>query len=319
MTVSDHTVAVVGCGLVGRSWIIAFARAGFTVNAYDHEPEALVAAVAEIRQALDNLAQLDLLNGHTADQLLKQVRCCDRLDQAVTGSIYIQENTSESIAVKQSVFEQIDCKAPASAIIASSTSALLPSQFTAGLDHPERCLVAHPLNPPHLIPAVEIVPSAQTSDEAVQVTMNILGLADQRPILVRRETEGFLMNRLQGALLDEAFAIVEDGIATPNDVDIAVKDGLARRWSFMGPFETIDLNAPNGVRDFIDRYGAAYDNIGKHRSSRHSWNDKLTDDITRARRDLLPADQIRARQDWRDRRLASLAAYIERASKELGE
>lgn len=120
------------------------------------------------------------------------------------------------------------------------------------------------------------------------------------------------MNRLQGALLDEAFAIVSEGLATADDVDIAVKDGLARRWSFMGPFETIDLNAPNGIRDFIERYGPAYESIGKSRTRHQSWSRIAAEDVIRARRASLPADNIAERQAWRDRRLASLSAYFSR-------
>ena len=151
--------------------------------------------------------------------------------------------------------------APADAVLASSTSALLPSSFTEDLDGRHRCLVVHPINPPYLIPAVEIVPSPWTDAGTMERTTAVM--MQGRPCAHRDEAEldGFVMNRLQGALLEEAFRLVADGYASVEDVDIGVRDGLALRWSFMGPFETIDLNAPGGVRDYVERYQGIYERL----------------------------------------------------------
>lgn len=315
----NRKVGIIGCGIVGRSWAVSFARAGFEVRVFDRDRATAISAEAALRLSLEQLERIDMLDGQRVEEVFGRISVGEDLKHTVEGSDYIQENTPEAVPVKIEVFAELDKHAPPDAIIASSTSALLPSQFAIDLTHPERCLVAHPLNPPHLIPAVELVPSPVTSKDAIQKAMSILRAAGQKPLLVQREIEGFLMNRLQGALLDEAFAMVAEGYATPEDVDIAVKDGLARRWSFMGPFETIDLNAPNGMSDFISRYGEAYASIGKQRPSRHDWGGDVAARIVAARRRELPAEAIPQRQEWRDRRLASLAAYMKKTSDELGE
>ncbi|MEM7711692.1 MAG: 3-hydroxyacyl-CoA dehydrogenase, partial [Pseudomonadota bacterium] len=264
-------VAIVGAGLIGQSWAIAFARADHPVALYDRDPRALTVALDSLGGQLDVLVRHDLLCGRDAASVARKVRRADTLADALDGAVHVQENTPEDLEIKCAVFAELDAAAPADAIIASSTSALLPSRFTADLSGADRCLVAHPLNPPHLIPAVEIVPGPETTREAVARTRTLLERIGQSSIETTREVEGFIMNRLQGAVLDEALALVDRGLATPADIDRAMRDGLARRWAFMGPFETIDLNAPGGVGDYMDRYADAYAEIGRDRPRRAPW------------------------------------------------
>ena len=136
---------------------------------------------------------------------------------------------------------------------------------------------------------------------------------------MKREIDGFLMNRLQGALLEEAFRLVAEGYASVEDVDVGVREGLAMRWSFIGPFETIDLNAPAGVRDYARRYQGIYERIFASPPSRADWSGPVMDTIEAERRKLLPADRLEERQAWRDRRLMALAAHKRRAAKDLGD
>ena len=143
-------------------------------------------------------------------------------------------------------------------MLASSTSAILPSAFTEALKGRARCLVVHPINPPYLIPAAEVVPAPWTDAAVVERAAAFLRAAGHAPIVMKREIDGFVMNRMQGALLEEAFRLVAEGYASVEDVDIGIREGLALRWSFMGPFETIDLNAPGGVRDYAERYQQIY-------------------------------------------------------------
>ena len=166
------------------------------------------------------------------------------------------------------MFARLDAAAPPDAVLASSTSAILPSAFTEGLKGRARCLVVHPINPPYLIPAAEIVPAPWTTPEAVERTAELLRAAGHAPIVMKREIDGFVMNRLQGALLEEAFRLVAQGYASVEDIDVGIRDGLALRWSFMGPFETIDLNAPGGVRDYVERYQGIY---SRHFSGSSQW------------------------------------------------
>jgi L-gulonate 3-dehydrogenase len=137
--------------------------------------------------------------------------------------------------------------------------------------------------------------------------------------MMKRELDGFVMNRLQGALLEEAFRLVAEDYASVEDVDVGLREGLALRWSFMGPFETIDLNAPGGVRDYVERYERIYSAIFPTVQWRVDWNGTVMDKIEAERRSQLPPDQLRARQAWRDRRLMALAGHKRRAAREFGE
>jgi L-gulonate 3-dehydrogenase len=221
--------------------------------------------------------------------------------------------------VKRRVFAKLDALALRSAVLASSTSAILPSRFTEALPGRERALVVHPINPPYLIPAVEIVPAPWTDAAVVEGTAALMRSMGHAPIVMKREIDGFVMNRLQGALLEEAFRLVAEGYASVEDVDIGIRDGLALRWSFIGPFETIDLNAPGGVRDYANRYQGIYEQIFPSSQWRADWSGPVMDAIEADRRKRLPADRLAARQVWRDRRLMALAAHKARADEDIGE
>lgn len=305
-------VAIIGAGLIGQSWAIAFARAGHPVAMFDPDGDALRGAHRAIAESCRTLSRLDLLGGRQADSVLKDITPVDDLETAVATAVHVQENAPEDPTVKRDVFAAIDAASRPDAVIASSTSALLPSELARGLKGAHRCLVAHPLNPPHLIPAVEIVPGPQTSPDVVVATETLLRAIGQNPVKVTREVEGFVMNRLQGALLDEAFAMIQQGLASVEDIDIAMRDGLARRWVFMGPFETIDLNAPGGITDFIDRYGPAYERIGAHRPNRPAWRGALRKTVADARAGV----DRKARSTWRDDRLAALARFLTSAGSD---
>ena len=179
----------------------------------------------------------------------------------------------------------------------------------------------HPINPPYLIPAAEVVPAPWTSAEVVERTRAFLIAAGQAPIVMKRELDGFVMNRMQGALLEEAFRLVADGYATVEDVDIGIREGLALRWSFMGPFETIDLNAPGGVRDYVERYQGIYERLFPQMQRRVDWAGECSRRSRRDRREKLPQEELVERQVWRDRRLMALAAHKRnrRGARTIGE
>lgn len=312
----DCAVAIVGTGVIGQSWAIAFLRAGCRVRLFDDMPGVAAAAMEKIRQTLVDSTAGNLPPGMPIDAVLAHLECAESLDEVVAGVVHVQENTPERLELKQRVFAALDEITGPDAVIASSTSALLPSSFMAGLRGSHRCLVAHPLNPPHLIPAVEIVPSPETSYESLIATQRLLTSIGQKPVILKREIEGFIMNRLQGALLDEAFLLFARGYASIEDIDTAMCDGLARRWAFMGPFETIDLNAPGGVANFIARYGAAYAEIGRERPGRVAWTGELAEAVIAARRSVLSESDLPTRAAWRDARLAAIAAHMQSCNDE---
>ena len=279
-------VAVVGSGLIGRAWAITFARAGHEVALWDQDGEAPKRAIEFIASVTPDLAANDLLRGESPQDVLKRVRVETTLATALADADHVQENTFERLDVKKAIFADLDRLAPQNAVIASSSSAILPSLFTEQLPHRHRCLVIHPINPPYLIPAAEVVPAPWTSPEIVQRARDFLVAAGQSPIVLKRELDGFIMNRMQGALLEEAFRLVADGFANTEDVDIGIREGLALRWSFMGPFETIDLNAPGGVRDYVERYQGMYSTLFAQMQRRVNWSGPVLTQIERERRGI---------------------------------
>jgi 3-hydroxyacyl-CoA dehydrogenase len=195
-------------------------------------------------------------------------------------------------------------------VLASSTSALLPSAFSEGLAGRHRCLVVHPLNPPYLIPAAELVPAPWTSPGTLERTAALLRKAGHAPIVMKREIDGFLMNRLQGALLEEAFRLVADGYASVEDVDIGLRDGLALRWSFMGPFETIELNAPGGIPDYCARYAASLNRMVKSSEGLgNPFGEDVVAEVMREWPGTQTPERVKHLSDWRDTRLAALQAH----------
>ncbi len=249
-------VAVVGAGLVGRAWAIVFARAGWEVAAWDTDRATLAKLAAAIAADCAELARHGLIDnpGETA----ARVRVAGSLADALDGVGLVQENGPESPTIKRAIFAELDRLAPKDAILASSTSAIVASDFTAELAGRARCLVAHPVNPPHLVPLVELCGAPWTAPETMKRARAIYAGVGQVPVTVNVEVEGFVLNRLQGALLAEAFRLVGDGVISPADLDCTLKDGLGLRWSFMGPFETIELNAPGGLADYCARYTGFY-------------------------------------------------------------
>lgn len=307
-------IAIVGAGLIGRAWAIVFARAGRRVVLHDVTPEALDAALATIRTSVDDLKAFGLVEEETA-AVVERVRPEPDLAGALAGAGYVQECGPEVLEQKRALFARLDELAPDNAVLASSSSGFPTSSFADGLERRERCLVAHPVNPPYLVPLVEISPAPFTSPEVVKKAHTLVSEVGQQPILVQREIDGFILNRLQGALLNEAFRLAEDGFASPEDIDKAVSYGLGLRWSFMGPFETIELNAPGGIADYMRRYGEMYYAMARSQADPRPWGPELVARLETARREVLPQAGLAERQAWRDRRLMALAAHKRKAAK----
>ncbi|OAZ96312.1 3-hydroxyacyl-CoA dehydrogenase [Halomonas sp. G11] len=300
-------IGIIGAGLIGRAWAIVFARSGMTVRLYDVDANALDQARDAIRQSLQDLHQVGLIEDVEAPLSLIQTE--SDLAHSMMGVEYVQECGPEDVAAKRRIYTELESVVTPDTVLASSTSGIAASRFTDHLKHPERCLVAHPVNPPYLIPLVEVVPSPATSEASVNRTMQLMEEAQQTPILVRKEIQGFILNRLQGALLNESLRLFRDGYVSAEDLDKTVKHGLGLRWSFMGPFETIDLNAPNGVVDYGDRYGPLYRDVDRQRGDDDPWDVATLAALGQERREQLPSEGLAKRQAWRDRRLMALMAH----------
>ena len=251
-------VALIGCGLIGQSWAVSFLRAGFDVSLFDPVEGVTVQAKENIKAKLSDLQNHGLLENKNISDYLNKIHLARDISQAVGGSIYVQESGPEDLDIKKELTKNIDAATSDDIPIASSTSGIPTSLYASDVQGKYRCLVAHPINPPHLIPAVEIVPAPFTSEAITQNVKEIIISIDKEPLELKKEIPGFVVNRLQGALLSEAFNLVKDGISTAEDIDKAISQGLGLRWSFMGPFQTIHLNAPEGIAGYVERYEKMY-------------------------------------------------------------
>ena len=303
--------AVIGAGLIGRAWAMVFARAGWNVAITDTSELARSAALGLIEEALADQARHGLVDD--AKAALARIKVAATLGEAASGVDLVQECGPETVDAKIALFSELDLVAPPHAILASSSSAIVASKYTEGLKGRARCLVAHPVNPPHLVPIVELCPSPWTSPETMATARRIYDEIGQVPISMTREIEGFILNRLQGALLAEAFRLVEDGYVSAEDLDKTIAHGLGLRWSFMGPFETIDLNAPGGIGDYCDRYTGFYKRLAAEPAIPAVYEKSATDKIVAGwGAGAKPGAQHAAKTRWRDEQLAALAAFKRR-------
>ena len=303
----NERIGVVGAGLIGRAWAIVFARAGCGVAIHDADSQALQACQTLLRDNVADLVEHGLI-GEAPDAVLARIEPVSTLAEAVQGAALVQENVRETLEVKLAIFAEMDRLAAADTILASSTSWIPASAFSAGLAGRERIMVAHPVNPPYLVPLVELSPAPWTSPRAVARARDLFARAGQSPVLLRKEITGFLLNRIQGAVLNEALNLYAEGYASVEDLDKVMKDGLGMRWSFMGPFETIDLNAPAGVADYAARYGPTYREVSRQQTA-NEWHPEVLARIEGERREMLPAEQLAERSRWRDNRLMALVAH----------
>ncbi len=307
-------IGVVGAGLVGSGWAIVFARAGHSVRIYDASAKQRGATRDRIAENLEDLKTFELIDA--VNPIMERIEIVDQLEDVVTDVAYVQESVLEKTDIKREVYAAIDQSIGPDTPVGSSSSGIPASAFTEECQHRRNYLVAHPVNPPYLVPVVELVPAPWTEPEVLERVDSLMSEAGQVPVRVHGEVEGFVLNRLQGALLREAWALFDEGYASAADIDRTVSHGLGLRWSFMGPFETIDLNAPGGVRDYADRLGNLYLSIAQSRTEPKAWDDGLIKRVEKERRESLPLADLPSRCIWRDRRLMALAAHKQRNGSE---
>ncbi|WP_431510907.1 3-hydroxyacyl-CoA dehydrogenase NAD-binding domain-containing protein [Variovorax sp. DAIF25] len=235
-------VAVVGTGVIGASWTAYFLAQGLDVNATDPSPGAEERLRQAVAQHWPTLERFGLAAGASVDRL----RFHDSLEDAVAVADFVQENGPERMDFKIELFRRMDAAAPPDAILASSSSGLAISGVQSGCAHPQRVVLGHPFNPPHLIPLVEVIGGELTSSDTIERTLAFYAAIGKRPIHVKREVKGHIANRLQAALWREAFHLVEQGVASVADIDTAIAHGPGLRWAVMGPFMNLHLSGGAG-------------------------------------------------------------------------
>ncbi|AJC17007.1 3-hydroxyacyl-CoA dehydrogenase NAD-binding domain-containing protein [Pandoraea sputorum] len=245
-------VAVIGTGVIGASWAAYFLARGLRVSAWDPAPGAR----ERLREAVDahwpTLIRIGLTTGATRDSLTFH----DTLDAALEGADFVQESGPEREDLKQDLFRKMDDALPPSVVIASSSSGLLMSRVQSVCAHPERVVLGHPFNPPHLIPLVEVIGGEQSSQTAIDTAMQFYRAIGKRAIHVRKEVKGHIANRLQAALWREAIHLVDTGVASVADIDDAIAYGPGLRWAALGPFLNLHLSGgAGGIAHLLEHLG----------------------------------------------------------------
>lgn len=235
----DTVITIVGAGTMGANIALDFASHGFAVRLSDISDSQLEVARATVKTNAGLLADHGLFDEVTAR--IDEIVFSSDLARAVDGATVVIEAVSENLAIKRTVFAELERLTGTETILASNTSTFMPSVLAEGLSHPERLLVLHYWNPAHLVPLVEVVPHTGTSSVVVEACRNLLSRCGKQPVVLAQEVEGFIGNRLAFAVQREAMDLVARGIATPEEIDTVVKTGFGRRMPVSGVFGTADL------------------------------------------------------------------------------
>ncbi|CAH1798673.1 unnamed protein product [Owenia fusiformis] len=311
----DEKIAIIGSGLIGRSWAMLFASVGYKVCIYDILSEQIDSALKEILVQLKKLEESGLLRGKiSAVEQHKLITGCTDFKECVAGAKHVQECVPESIELKRKVFEQLDAVADDKMVLCSSTSTMPASSFTEHLTHRAQCIVAHPTNPPYYAPLVEVVPAPWTNGVVISNTKSLLEEIGQTPVVLKKEVLGFVLNRIQYALLNECWRLVQDGTISVEDVDKVMSDGLGMRYAFMGPLETAYLNA-DGWKSYSERYADTIFNVAQDFGPTPRMEGETLEIVHNDLASRIPLDKLNERRAWRDARLAGLA----KLKKEMNE
>ncbi|MDE0054044.1 MAG: L-carnitine dehydrogenase [Gammaproteobacteria bacterium] len=249
-----RTLGVVGTGVIGAGWAARALAHGLDVAAWDPAPGWQERLTAAVENAWPALEQVGIYDGASLDRL----QCADSLGVACKAADFIQESAPERLSLKQSLHEQIDAEAPPAVVVASSTSGLLPTELQSRCLHPGRLVVGHPFNPVYLLPLVEVLGGERTSSESIDQAVTFYRYLGMHPLRVRTEIEGFLSDRLQEALWREILHLVNDDVATTEELDTAIVYGPGLRWAIMGTCLSYHLAAGDaGMEDFMKHFGPA--------------------------------------------------------------
>lgn len=303
-------ITVVGSGLIGRSWAMVFLSGGYKVKIYDNEPGQASGAITEIRKQIEELQRAKMLRGNlTAAQQLSLLSSHDDLQQALEGAFFVQECVFEDLEAKHSVFHEVENLVTESVILSSSTSCLMPSNVFSCVQNRTRCIISHPVNPPYYVRLVELVPHPETLPAVMDVAYSLMTDVGQAPVRLSKEIDGFALNRVQYAIIAESWRLVQDGVISVKDIDLVMSEGLGMRYAFIGPIETMHLNAPEGMEDYLQRYSEGMKRVLNTFGPVPDFSGEPAARIVKEICELIPAEQqhLTVRRERRDQLLMELA------------
>jgi 3-hydroxypropionate dehydrogenase (NADP+) len=299
-------VACVGSGLVGQGWAALFALYGYEVVMQDLTQDILTQATKRVRNHIESLVKADL--GSDAERAMSRIETTTDLAKALKKADFVQESVYESYEVKKPLYSKMDELAPEDVILASSTSGLLMTEIQKTMNsHPKRSVVAHPWNPAHLVPLVELCPGEHTSKRTIERTYALMEDIGKVPVVLKKEAQGFIANRLSAALWREALDLVDRGVASVEDVDKAVRAGPGMRWAIMGPYLTYHLGGGKGGIEYLMRHigvkkTAWLETMAKWTVTPESAIERAINGVD----DMVGGKTLEELESWRDARLISL-------------
>lgn len=304
-------IACIGAGLIGHGWATIFSSKGFEVVLQDIDETILDKAVKRIQENLRLMEENGFIERGEAGSALERIMTTARVDEAVSNVDYVQESVPDNYDLKKPVFRQMDAAAPEHVILASSSSGLLMTEIQKVTTKPERCVLAHPILPVHLIPVVEVVGGEKTSRQTVEATCELMKKVGKMPVVLNREVPGYIVNRLQAALLREAIDLVDKGIASPEDVDRAFCKGIGLRDPLMGPFLRMHL-AGNGIEDFLKNFAQSYRYRWETMETWTSIPPSALEAIVKGTREMeiVRTKSLGEIRSWRDEMLVKLVKLI---------
>jgi 3-hydroxybutyryl-CoA dehydrogenase len=253
-------IAVVGAGLMGHGIAQSFAQKAYSVTLYDLNESILERALSQIRSNLETFVEVGFETKASIQEVLSQIRVSIDLQEAVKEAHFVIEAAPEDLMLKRSLFEVLEKYCLEDTVLASNTSTLPIDEIGDRVKRKERLVITHWFNPPHIVPAVEVVPGENTSTEALEITLGLLRKIGKKPIRILKQIPGFLVNRIQTAMFREILSLLEQGVATPEDIDAAVKESFGFRLAVIGPLQTMDMGGLDlifkGIKylyPFIDR------------------------------------------------------------------
>ena len=306
-------VAVIGTGVIGSAWVSLFAQKGYWVKAYSRRPETREKGYRQVCSNLDFFVGKAVLSPQERDQALQRISFVAKIAEAVSDADFIEECSGETYEIKKPIFEEIDRYAPPSTIIGSSSSGLCMSEIQQVVVHKDRCVITHPWNPPHLIPLIEIVPGRDTSEATVKTCIKFMEHLGKVPVLVKKEVPGFIGNRLAVALWREAIDLVENGVASVEDVDKALYAGPGIRWALMGSHMIYHLGGgeDGGVGHFIDGIGnTTFKAIWEELTTWNYITEPMKEKLIEGIKDEMKGRSFKEFVKWRDDKIFELIKLV---------
>lgn len=305
-------VAIAGSGLIGASWAAFYAGKGFGIKLYDADKSRCDLGLTKAVEYLTFLGNHDAISQDVCKKAIDSIQCVENLNELAEDVELVQESVTENYDVKKEIFRKLEEFATSECIFASSSSGLLVSEMQKEMKHPERALIAHPFNPPHLIPLVELVPGKKTRPELINFMAYFFEKLGKTPVILKKEVPGHIANRLQAALWREAIQLVIDEVASLEDVDKALRTGPGLRWALMGQHLIFHLGGgtDGGIGYFVDHIGVSFEKLWKDMAKWDRLPEETKEKLVTGIKEQMHGREIKEIATWRDEKLVELLKVI---------